>query len=219
VLEAARLFDVEKVMFASSGSTFSLALGEETTDTTIQRPTTFYGIGKLYGEGLGRYYRTKFGLDFRTVRYPVVTGPGFIKNWYIGMIEAAVLGRSYECKVTADSTLPTIMFIKDAARAADMILQAPKEDINMVNYNVAGVPPPISPGDIERAIKKYIPNFAMAYKPDPTAMALQRNPSATKSINDSYARKEWGWDPVYTTIDQVVAAFIDEMRAHPERYL
>jgi threonine 3-dehydrogenase len=65
VMEAARLFGVQRILFTSSIGTFGLEMGEIVTDTTIQRPVLFYGIGKLYGEGLGRYYHNRYGLDFR----------------------------------------------------------------------------------------------------------------------------------------------------------
>jgi nucleoside-diphosphate-sugar epimerase len=53
VLEASRLFGVNKVMFASTLGTFGLEMEETLTDISIQRPVSMYGCGKLYGEGLG----------------------------------------------------------------------------------------------------------------------------------------------------------------------
>jgi threonine 3-dehydrogenase len=219
VLEAARLFDVEKVMFASTLGTYSLEIGAKITDTTIQRPTTIYGIGKLYCEGLGRFYRTNFGLDFRSIRYPGVVGPGIRTpgHWCPPMIENAVLGKPYECFVTEDTTMPMIL-VKDAARAADMILQAPKENIKMVNYNVAGGASVVSAKEVEQAIKKYIPDAVITYKPNPAVMESMKIASMIKVFDDSYARKEWSWKPVYVTVDQVVSTFIEEMKAHPQRY-
>jgi threonine 3-dehydrogenase len=216
ILEAARLFNVKQLMYASSQATFSLEVQGEVTDTTIQRPTTFYGISKLHNEGLVRYYRNKFGLDARTVRYPVVIGPGdkIPNHWYVKMIESAVLGKQYECPVFPDSNLPTLMYIADGARAADLILQAPEENIKMVNYNVAAAPPPITPQEIEKAIRKCVPNFVVTYNPDPAIMALHNSPAATKMINDRYARQEWGWRPEYSTIESIVAAFIGTLKKH-----
>ena len=77
----------------------------------------------------------------------------------------------------------------------------------------------ISPKALELAIKKYIPDAVITYQPDPAVMALQKGPSAVKVIDDSYARKEWGWEPAYVNVDQVVSAFIDEMKSHPQRYV
>jgi len=219
VLEAARLLHVEKIMFSSSSATYSLELGTETTDTTIQRPTRFYGIGKLFCEGLGRLYRTKFGLDFRSIRYHGVVGPSdrTPSHWCSPMIESAVLGKPYECFVSEDSTMPMI-FIRDTARAADMVLQAPKENIKMVNYNVTGSRSVVSAKEVELAIKKHVPGAIITYKPAPAVMAIYKSISAIRVFDDSYAQKEWGWKPACQTIDQMVSAFIEEIKAHPQRY-
>src|SRR5512136_512574 len=99
ILEAARLFDVEKMMFTSSLGTYGLGITDVIDDLTIQRPTNFYGCGKLYCEGLGRWYMNKFGIDFRSIRYPAMVGPGVRTpgHWIPPMIEDAVLGRPHEC--------------------------------------------------------------------------------------------------------------------------
>ena len=77
VLEAARLFDVPQVLFASSLATYNLGLRDgPIDDATLQRPAFLYGATKLFGEHLGLFYRRKYGLDFRGLRYPAVVAPG-----------------------------------------------------------------------------------------------------------------------------------------------
>ena len=167
VLEAARLFSVKKVMFASSIGTYGLGIGEVIDDLTIQRPTNLYGIGKLYCEGLGRWYMERFGLDFRSIRYPATIGPNIHTpgHWMPPMIEDAVLGKSHECVYAPpdDPGMP-IIYLTDAARAADLVMQAPKEQIKMVNYCVSGIQESVPVKDMETILKKRYPKTQISYR-------------------------------------------------------
>lgn len=217
VLEAARLFAVSKVVFTSSLATYGLACPSVVTDETIQRPTTMYGCCKLYCELLGVFYRNRFGLDFRTVRYPSVIGPGVrtpgVAQWNAWMIEYPALGKSFECYVTPETKVPVI-YIKDAARAADMLYQAQKERIKTINYNVAGVTPSRTAKELEQVVKKYIPDAQISYKPDPKIMNFYHS-LRIEVVDDSRAREEWGWQPLYPDFERVIVDTIEELRAIP----
>jgi threonine 3-dehydrogenase len=45
---------------------------ENTPVDTILQPDTIFGISKEFNENLGKYYNRKFGVDFRSLRYPGV---------------------------------------------------------------------------------------------------------------------------------------------------
>ncbi|MFC1901137.1 NAD-dependent epimerase/dehydratase family protein [Chloroflexota bacterium] len=217
VLEAARLFNVKRMMFTSSIATFGLGREDVVSDTTIQRPTMIYGVAKLYIEGLGRWYRNKFGLDFRSIRYPDVEGPSVRTpgHWVPYMIEDAVLGKQHDS--LAPETRGTWMIsVQDAARAAYGVLHADKESIKMVNYNVTGPNDPVYAKDIEAAIKKIIPEFKVTYPPEQPGPGPRMG--RIGRFDDSCAREEWGWKPEHPTVEQIVEAFIEAMRAHPQRY-
>jgi len=220
VLETARLFDCERVVFASTLATYGLGIPSIITDDTIQRPTIMYGIGKLYCELLGMFYKNRFGLDFRSVRYPSVIGPGVktpgVAQYNPWMIEHAALGKPYECFVTEDTKCP-VMYFKDAAICIDMLCQASKESIKTVNYNVAGVKPVHTAKELEMAIKKHLPNFRVTYKPNPQIMDFHRN-FIVEVYDDSRAKEEWGWESRYSNLDTVVGDFIEEVRKNPEGY-
>ncbi|MCK4581324.1 MAG: NAD-dependent epimerase/dehydratase family protein, partial [Dehalococcoidia bacterium] len=220
VLEGARLFDVDRVVFISTVATYGLECPSVATDETIQRPTTMYGCGKLYCESLGRFYRSKFGLDFRSIRFPSVIGPGakvrHVSQYNAWMIEYPILGKPFECFVTEDTKTP-VLYFKDAARAADMVYQAAEEQIKTVNYNVAGVTPIRTASELEQVVKKYVPQARITYVPDPEVMDFHRT-MRIDVFDDSRAREEWGWQPEYPDLDKVVADFIEEIRLRPERY-
>ena len=219
VLEAARLFGVKRVVFTSSIMTYGLGIPTETiTDETLQRPASVYGVTKLYGELIGRFYRKKFDLDFRCIRYPNIFGPSVRiskKLQYIAwMIQSAALGRPAECPVSEDTKLP-VLYYEDAMRATQMLYDAPKEQIETVCYNVVGVFPSLTAKEVELAIKKFIPEAKFTYKPDPWVMDYYRS---INNIDDSRAREEWGWKPLYADFEKIVADFIKEVRSKPEYY-
>ena len=220
VLEAARFFGVSKAIFTSSALTYGLGATPVLTDETIQRPTTMYGCGKLYCELLGMFYRSNFGLDFRSVRYPSVIGPGVktpgVAQYNAWMIEYPAQGKPYECFVSEDTKCP-VMYFKDAARAVDMLFKAPKEQIKTVNYNVSGVTPIRTAKEVELAVKKYIPDAQISYNPLPAIVEAIRA-SRIDVFDDSRAKAEWDWQPMYSDLDKVVADTIEELRMHPERY-
>ncbi len=220
VLEAARLFGVRKVVFSSSVASYGLDTGEVITDVTLQRPVTIYGVGKVCGELLGRFYRRRFDLDFRCLRYAGVIGPGVktpgIAQYNAWMIEHAALGKPYECFVTRETSIP-VTYFKDAVHATLMLYEAPREAIKTVCYNINEISPAATAGELEQTIKKFIPETTVTYKPDPVVMEFYRN-QTMRDIDDSRAREEWGWQPRFQSMEDMVSDFINEVRTRPEYY-
>jgi nucleoside-diphosphate-sugar epimerase len=218
ILEAARLFGVRRFVFASTDATYGLGTGTMIDDETLQRPITMYGAGKVYIELLGRFYRRKFGLDFRCVRYCMVLRPGAkiraLPVFMLWMIENAALGEPFECFAANDVAVP-LLYYKDAVRATIMLYEAPAEQIKTVCYNLAGISPTPTAGALEKAIKKFIPDANITYKPDPLVMEYYRT-RGVSTINDTRAREEWGWKPEFTDVEKVVADFIKEVKTRPD---
>jgi len=213
VFEAARILGVKQMMFTSSIGTFGETQGDAMSDIALQRPRDFYGVGKLYCEGLGRMYRRKFGLDFRAIRYPSVVGPGVNTpgHWDAPMIRSLVHGKPFQCMVPEDMS-GAMLYYKDAAKAAETVLLSPPNNIKMIAYNVGAIT--ASPKEIENAIRKYVPSVSVTYPPKGGPMP----PMKPRRWDDSYARNEWAWSPDFTDINTIVADFVEEMKKHPELY-
>jgi nucleoside-diphosphate-sugar epimerase len=220
VLEAARLFQVPKVIFTSTVATYGLDIQSPViTDATIQRPITMYGSTKVFAELLGRFYRTKYGIDFRAVRYPSVIGPGaktaHISIYNAWAVEKAFYHEPYQIFVEPQVRCPVIYF-KDAARALLLLEAAPAEAIRTVCYLLAGIRPMISAEELVGEIKKHFPQAPLTFKPDPLAMQFHGK-SQGVIYEDANARKEWGWETEYS-LPKMIADFYAELKAHPERY-
>ncbi len=73
VLEAACATGVERVVIPSSIAAFGVDTPHDNTpNETLQRPTSLYGISKVFGELMGNYFFERVGLDVRGVRLPGV---------------------------------------------------------------------------------------------------------------------------------------------------
>ena len=216
VLEAARLFDVPRVVFASSVGTYGTDIREDTIhDGTIQRPQFFYGMTKVFGEHMGLFYRRKHGLDFRGLRYPSIIGPGVrspgavqYTSW---VIESCAQGRPFTIWVEPETRVP-VMYIKDAALATVRLAQAPPQGITTVNYLVNGVTPTPSAGELADSVRSRIAGAQIEFKPDPNIQQLIQE--SLLPLDDRRARQEWGWQPRYD-LERLVDDFLRNLTNQP----
>ncbi len=220
VLEAARLFNIPKVIFTSTIATYGLDIQKPViNDFTLQRPITMYGSTKVFCELLGRFYKTKYGIDFRAVRFPSVVGPGaktaHISIYNAWAVEKAFYGEPYDIFVTPEIRCP-VLYFKDASRSLLLLEAAPAEAIQTVCYLLAGIKPMNSAAELVAAIRKHFPQAILNFKPDPLAMEFHSK-SQGITYDDSLAEKEWGWKPEYS-LEGMIANFYEELKGNPERY-
>ena len=219
LLEAARLADVHQIVFASSIGTYGSDIRTPVIDDeTIQRPITIYGITKVFGEHLGAFYRRKYGLDFRGLRYPSVIGPGVttpsVVQYTSWVIEESAKGKPFTITVRPDFAVP-VMYYKDAARAAIRLSRAQQENLVTSTYLVDGHRPTPTAAQLAESVRAQLPEAQIDFAPDPEVQSMLDE--AVRPIDDSRARAEWAWTPKYD-LDTMVADFLAEMDAHPERY-
>lgn len=212
LFEAARLAGTRQMIFASSIGTYGrdLVPGEPVDDLSLQRPGSIYGVTKVFAENLGAWYRQKYGLDFRGLRYPSIVGPGVttksVAQYTSWMIEAAGRGEPFSCWAKPETVVP-ILYYKDAAQAAIDLADAPLDDIKSINYLVDGVRPTPTADELAQAVRVRIPDAEITFDIDPASVAaLARN----LRIDDHVARDEWGWQPAHG-LDAMIDDFLDEL--------
>jgi len=198
VLEIAREKSLTRVFWPSSIAVFGPeAPRVKTPQNTVLIPRTIYGVSKVAGELLCNYYFLRYNVDVRSVRYPGIISSetlpgGGTTDYAIEIFYEAIRRKRYTCFLRADTVLP-MMYMPDCINAALTLMEADPSKIRCrTSYNVAAVS--FSPAELAAEIKKYIPDFVCEYKPD---FRQQIADSWPTSIDDTAARKDWGWSPKY----------------------
>ena len=206
VLDLAAEKKIDRVFWPSSIAVFGPSSPKiDTPQETVMNPTTVYGISKVAGEHWCNYYHIKYGVDVRTVRYPGIisykTNPGGgTTDYAVEIFFGAKKNKKYRSFLKEDATLP-MMYMDDAITATVQLMQNEALE-QYVPYNIAAIS--FAPKEIAENIKKHIPEFTIEYKPDNRQTIAESWP---QSIDDSQARKDWGWKHEFD-LDRLVAAML-----------
>jgi nucleoside-diphosphate-sugar epimerase len=198
VLNIAKEEKLHKVYWPSSIAVFGpTSPKQKCPQQTIIEPITVYGISKYAGEFWCNYFFMKYGVDVRSLRYPGLisykSAPGGgTTDYAVEIFYDALEEKKYTCFLKEDTYLP-MMYMPDAIRATVELMEAPADKISVrTSYNISAMS--FSPKDIAAEIKRHIPDFSISYKPDYRQSIAESWP---QSIDDSIARKDWGWREEY----------------------
>lgn len=170
------------------------------------KPITMYGCNKLYCEHLGRYYSKHYKqllevqsprVDFRCVRFPglisAVTVPsGGTSDYASEMIHAAARGEPYASFVRPDTRIP-FMAMPDAVDALLTLSTANADRLSATAYNVRAFNP--SADEIRASALRAFPSAQITYKVDAKRQAIVD--SWPEDVDDTSARRDWGFAPAY----------------------
>ena len=194
VLELARKKIIKKIFWPSSIAVFGPDSPKlNTPQNTILNPSSIYGITKLAGEKLCKYYYDKFDVDIRSLRLPGLIGwrslaGGGTTDYAVEIFYHALKNNDYTCFLSKETILP-MMYMDDAIEAILKIMTTKKENIKIrTSYNISAVS--FTPKELEKQIKIYFPNFNVKFKPDYRQKIADSWPD---SIDDQEAKVDWGW--------------------------
>lgn len=217
ILEIARERKLARVFCPSSIAVFGPETPRNNTpQETILRPTTMYGVSKVSGELLCDYYVKRFGVDVRGVRYPGIVSSetlpgGGTTDYAVAIFYEAVARQRYTCFVRADTVLP-MMYMPDCIKGTIDLMEADFSQLkHHADFNVSAMS--FSAGELAAEIKKHVPGFACEYEPDSRQAIADSWP---RSIDDSAAREEWGWQPEYDLAAMTVDMLARLRQRHAE---
>lgn len=211
ILEVARENGCAVFTPSSIGSFGPTTPHELTPQDTIQRPRTMYGVTKVTTELLSDYYNLKYGVDTRSVRFPgvisYVTPPGGgTTDYAVDIYYYAVRGERFVCPIK-EGTRMDMIYMPDALKAAIQLMEAdPSRLVHRNGFNIASMS--FGPETVYQAIRKYKPEFEMVYDVDPLKQCIAE--SWPDCMDDSCARREWDWAPVYD-LDAMTRDMLDKL--------
>ena len=211
VLNLAKAGKIKKIFWPSSIAVFGPTTPRDNTPQyTVMEPSTVYGISKQSGERWCEYYHKQYGVDVRSIRYPGLiswtTPPGGgTTDYAVDIYYKALSDKKYTCFLSENTGLP-MMYMDDAIKATISIMQAPAENIKVrSSYNLSAIS--FTPKEIAESIQKHIPEFTIDYAPDFRQAIADSWPA---SIDDSVARKDWGWQHDYD-MEKMTAVMLENL--------
>jgi len=212
VLEVAREMGCAVFTPSSIGVFGPDARKVRTPQDSIRNPQTMYGLTKVTGELLSNYYFNRYQVDTRAVRFPglisnVAPPGGGTTDYAVEIFYSAIKGEKFLCPIAA-GTFMDMMYMPDAIQAAIQLMEAdPSRLIHRNTYNVTAMS--FDPEIIYHQIKHYIPGFEMAYQVDPLRQRIAD--SWPDSLDDTCAREEWDWNPVFD-IESMTRDMIEKLK-------
>lgn len=211
VLTLAKNGVISKIFWPSSIAVFGRTTPRQNTPQfTIMEPETVYGISKQAGERWCEYYFNKFGVDVRSIRYPGLiswkTEPGGgTTDYAVAIFHEALEQNAYTCFLREDTRLP-MMYMDDAIRATIQLMEAAPETVKIrSSYNLSAMS--FTPAELTETLKHHLPDFKTTYNPD---FRQQIADSWPESIDDTKARKDWGWQHEFG-LDQTAAIMLEKL--------
>jgi UDP-glucose 4-epimerase len=217
ILEAARLFDIERVVYTSAKGIYGPMLGEyghptyKPVDEDIPKnPKRIYDSAKLMGEHAGIYYATNLGLDVIVLRFATTYGPGkTARHGNMGitsqLVEAPFFGRPFRLDQGGEQR-DDFIYNKDSA--AGIYLATVKTGLQSRVFNIgSGVGSTLL--DMAAAVRRHIPGADIEIGP---GLDFLKGPYPMCSVYDiARARHELGFAPAYD-IEAGVADYVDSLK-------
>jgi threonine 3-dehydrogenase len=196
----------------SNITTFSSNNNSNINDKSIQDPTTYHGISKLYMEKLGNYYYKNYGTNFRSLRFPLIITPGETDNdneiisFVNDVFMTGVKQIPYQMYIEQNVKLP-VMYISDCIRGVVEFTEAGNSALSRRIYNYNGFI--LTPEVYIKQMSKTMKNKQITYDIKNYINDIVKTFPLT--YNDSLAQKDWGWKPKITNEKLLCKTYVNDL--------
>ena len=214
VLEAARLFEVKRVVYTSAKGIYGPVLGEYGHPTykpipedLPKNPVRIYDSAKLMGEHAGLYYQANLGVDVVVLRFATTYGPGkTARHGKMGVtsqiVESPFSGLPFHLAQGGDQK-DDFVYNKDSALGIYLACLAdnPKSRV----YNI-GTGVGVTLEDFARVLRGRLPKADIKIGP---GLNFFNSPYPASGIYDiSRAERELGYKPQYD-VESGIADYLE----------
>ncbi len=217
ILEAARLFDVKRVVYTSAKGVYGPFLGEYGHPTYKlvdedhpKSPVRIYDAAKFMGENAGLYYRDNLGIDVVILRFATTFGPGkTVRHGNMGVtsriIEEPASGRPFRLAQGGDQK-DDFIYNKDSALG--IYLACVTENLKSHVFNIgSGVGMTLK--DFARIVKKHLPQADIEIGPGLNFLGYAHPMHGIYDI--SRAERELGYHPQFD-LDRAIGDYLAILR-------
>lgn len=196
LMNLARGHGVSKFFFASTAASYGQVNRNPMPLEYPQWPESMYGATKVAVERLGAYFKTRHGLDFRCLRFPLVISPDApstaVSAFPSHALRAACNGARFSFPVSENTGVSTL-FIDDVIDSIVDFTAAERSCLTRHAYNLHAYY--LTAGMVADAAKARFPGFEYDFAP---VESVERLIAGWPDVSDdSDARRDWGWKPKY----------------------
>ena len=222
VLEAARLFDIRRVVYTSAKGVYGPLLGDygppkykPVPEDMPKDPQRIYDSAKLMGEQAGIYYAKNMGLDVAVLRFATTFGPGkTARHGKMGVtsqiVESPFHGRPFHHPSGGDAK-DDFIYNKDSALGIYLATIADKVPSRVYNIG-SGIGQTLN--DFAAVLRRKIPGADIEIGPGLNFLGTPYQPHGIYDVNR--AREELGFKAEYDlerAIDDYLGS-LKHMQAH-----
>lgn len=202
LLDACRLYDVERMVFTSTGGVLGPTFGEyghpqykPMTEEHLKNPVGMYAYTKIFCEGLGLTCSGTYGIDFVALRFKSLYGPIRYRHAAVArldrMISQALLGKPIvlpsNSHIKNDWT-----YTKDCARALQMVCLS--TTLRNKIYHV-GTGRGVSLGEVAEILQQLIPGSTTRTESNPKEEASVTGQGGV--LDYGRAKTDFGYEPMF----------------------